>query len=56
VASALKVEIGSPVLAIMRVVRDQTGRAVEYIRASYRPDLYEFNLTMSHVSAGTKTK
>jgi GntR family transcriptional regulator len=56
VASALKVEIGSPVLAIMRVVRDQTGRAVEYIRASYRPDLYEFNLTMSQVSAGTKTK
>lgn len=47
VAPHLEVEIGSPLLAVSRVVRDQQDRPVEYIRALYRPDLYEFQMSMS---------
>lgn len=46
-AVQLEVEIGAPLLAVVRVMRDQSDRPVEHIRALYRPDLYEFQMSMS---------
>ena len=46
VAPLIGVEVGAPLLCIIRIVRDQTGRPVEYIRALYRPDRYEFEINL----------
>lgn len=43
-ARALNVEIGAALIAMTRVVRDDTGRAVEWLRALYRPDRYEYSV------------
>jgi len=48
-AEALEVEIGSPLLEVSRVVYDQNRRAVEYIRATYRPDRYRYTMRLSRV-------
>lgn len=55
VADLLGVEVGSALLCIKRVVRDENGAAVERIRALYRPDVYEFelNLTLGQGPDGT---
>ena len=37
---------GAPLLSISRVLRDQNDQPVEYIRALYRPDRYEFQISM----------
>jgi len=47
VGRLLDVEIGAPLLLIVRVVRDQKDRPVEYIRALYRPDRYEYQVSMT---------
>jgi len=47
VAGLLDIPAGSPLLAVKRVVFDQEDRPVEYIQALYRPDVYEYRLTMS---------
>lgn len=46
---ALEVEIGSPLLFLRRVVRDQDERPVEYIKALYRPDRYQHRMTLTRV-------
>jgi GntR family transcriptional regulator len=46
-AAALEASIGSPLLSIRRVVRDDKGRAVEYLQAVYRPDRYEYRMNLS---------
>ncbi|HEY8610429.1 MAG TPA: GntR family transcriptional regulator [Roseomonas sp.] len=50
VAEALQVEVGSALLYVRRQVRDARGRAVEYLQALYRPDLYEYHMGMRRVS------
>lgn len=52
VAPMLGVQVGAPLLAISRIVSDQDDRPVEYIRALYRPDLYEYRMTMSRKTGG----
>jgi GntR family transcriptional regulator len=54
VAPLLEVEVGSALLAVKRQVRDEKGRVVEYIEALYRPDLYEYEMSMLRV-AGTES-
>lgn len=49
VAGALAVHAGSPLIEVRRVVRDASGRPVEYIRALYRPDIYRFEMSMNRV-------
>lgn len=49
VASALCVHAGTPLIEVRRVVRAGSGRAVEYIRVLYRPDVYRFEMTMQRV-------
>lgn len=49
VARALGIQAGAPLLDVRRVVRDASGRAVEFIRALYRPDLYQFEMDLRRV-------
>lgn len=44
-AGPLEVPIGSPLLSLHRLVRDSSGRPVEYLIAAYRPDRYEYRTT-----------
>lgn len=52
VARALEVAVGSPLLSLRRVVRDATGRGVEYLSALYRPDLFRLDMTLTRVGTG----
>jgi GntR family transcriptional regulator len=52
VASALRVEIGSPLIALTRVVRDVDGRGVEHLSALYRPDMHAFHMELTRAGAG----
>lgn len=52
VARALDTGIGAPLLAIRRVVFDKGDRPVELISALYRPDRYQFRMTLSRVGDG----
>ena len=47
--SALKVNIGSPLIKVTRIVYDTNDRPVEYITIFYRPDHYQLNLDLSRV-------
>lgn len=44
VAGILNIPVGSPLIEVERVVRDDGGRPVQFIRILYRPDLYRFEL------------
>ncbi len=52
VAEALGVSVGAPLLALKRIVRDASGRGVEYLSALYRPDMFRLEMTLSRVGAG----
>lgn len=45
-AGILGIPVGSPLIEVERVVRDESGRPVQFIRVVYRPDLYRFEITM----------
>ncbi|WP_409743253.1 GntR family transcriptional regulator [Ferrovibrio sp.] len=49
VAPLLKTAIGAPLLRISRVVQDSAGRPVEYIVGLYRPDRYQFRMSLDRV-------
>jgi len=46
VAEALDVRSGSPLIELVRVVYDQSGRGVEHLHALYRPDRYAFEIDL----------
>ena len=46
VAELLDVPVGSALLSLHRVVRDESGRPVEWLHALYRPDRYEYRMNM----------
>ncbi|MCF6196487.1 MAG: GntR family transcriptional regulator [Emcibacter sp.] len=48
-ASALMVNIGSPLIKVTRIVYDSNDRPVEYITIYYRPDHYQLNLDLSRI-------
>lgn len=52
IAASLEVEIGSPLLAMTRVVYDAEGRGVEYLAALYRPDQYAFQMELTRTGLG----
>ncbi|AGI69079.1 transcriptional regulator [Octadecabacter antarcticus 307] len=52
VAEVLGVSIGSPLLSLDRVVRDASEQGVEYLSALYRPDMFQLEMSLSHVGAG----
>ncbi|MCW0235054.1 MAG: GntR family transcriptional regulator [Ferrovibrio sp.] len=49
VAPLLKTSIGAPLLRISRIVQDSHGRPVEYIIGLYRPDRYQFRMSLDRV-------
>lgn len=49
VAGLLAVEVGAPLLKITRTVDDQAGRPVEFITGLYRPDKYQYQMTLNRV-------
>jgi GntR family transcriptional regulator len=49
VSSALAIELGSPLLGIQRIVYDQDEQPVEFIKALYRPDRYQYRMMLSRV-------
>lgn len=51
-AQALEVNAGAPLLEVRRIARCADDRAVQYIRALYRPDLYHIEMSMTR-KAGT---
>jgi GntR family transcriptional regulator len=55
VAAALQVNVGSPLLELIRIVYDGKGRAVEHLHALYRPDRYSVAIELAR-SGGTKKK
>jgi GntR family transcriptional regulator len=55
VAEALDVRAGSPLIELVRVVSDQSGRAIEHLHALYRPDRYAFEMDLVR-SAATGAK
>jgi GntR family transcriptional regulator len=52
VARHLKVEVSAPLITLTRVVRNEDKRPIELIRAFYRPDKYEYRVTLSRDSGG----
>jgi GntR family transcriptional regulator len=46
VARALKIDTGSPLISLSRVVFDRDGRGVEHLHALYRPDRYSFQMEL----------
>jgi len=52
VAEALEISVGSPLLFVQRVVRDETGRGVEHLSALYRPDMFRLEMTLERVGEG----
>jgi GntR family transcriptional regulator len=52
VARHLKIEVSAPLITLTRVVRDEDKRPIELIRAFYRPDKYEYRVTLSRDSGG----
>ena len=53
-AAALKVEIGSPLISLTRVVYGADGRGIEHLTALYRPDMYAFHMEMVRSSHGVE--
>lgn len=52
-APLLNVQVGQPLIALTRTVRDETRRPTEYLNALYRPDQYEVRLSMSRDGTGS---
>jgi GntR family transcriptional regulator len=52
IAELLAVEVGSPLIAMTRIVLDDEGRGVEYLQALYRPDLHSFQMEMTRTGIG----
>jgi GntR family transcriptional regulator len=52
IAEMLQVEVGSPLIAMTRVVYDDEGAGVEYLSALYRPDLHTFQMEMTRTGTG----
>lgn len=46
IASALKIAPGSPLLKIVRIMRDDEGRAIQHIVAYYRPERFRYHMRM----------
>lgn len=52
VAKHLRIEVGAPLISMVRVMRNEDGRPVEVIQALYRPDKYEYRVNLSRDNGG----
>ena len=46
-ARLLNTDVGVALVDVRRIASDENGRAVEYTRAIYRPDRFQYQMTMS---------
>lgn len=46
-AQALEIHAGAPLLEVRRITRSANDRAIQYIRALYRPELYHIEMSMT---------
>jgi GntR family transcriptional regulator len=53
IARLLNVGIGSPLLAVTRVVRDEAARPVQLLRGLYRPDRYQYRMQLTRAGKDT---
>ena len=51
IAGALDVPVGSALLSLARVVRDEGGRGVEHLTAHYRPDRFQLSMSLERVGS-----
>ena len=49
VAHQLQIDVGSPLLAVTRLVRDVNDRPVQWLQGLYRPDRYQYEMQLSRV-------
>lgn len=49
-SNALGVPAGSPLIDVRRIVSDTDDRPVEFIKILYRPELYQFHMSMRRVT------
>lgn len=54
VAPLLDVSYGAALLAVTRLVRDGNGRAVQLLRGLYRPDRYEYRMSLDRTGDATR--
>lgn len=52
VADQLRIEVGTPLISMTRVMRDAKGRPVEAIHALYRADKYEYRVNLARDRGG----
>jgi len=52
VADLLRIDMGAPLISMMRVMRDAKGRPVELIHALYRADKYEYRVNLARDRGG----
>lgn len=52
-AKSLDVPAGSPLIDVRRIVYDTSDRPVEYIKILYRPEMYQFQMSMRRVERDT---
>jgi GntR family transcriptional regulator len=46
VADGLQLDLGSPLIALPRIVYDRSARGIEHLHALYRPDRYSFQFDL----------
>jgi GntR family transcriptional regulator len=51
VASRLKVGVGAPLLLMKRCVKDTSGKPAQYIEILYRPDRFEYRMSLTREQA-----
>lgn len=52
-AAALDIPAGAPLIDTRRTVFDTSGRPVEFVRVLYRPELYQYEVSMQRVQGKT---
>ena len=50
-ASRLKIGVGAPLLLMKRCVKDRDGKPVQYIEILYRPDRFEYRMSLTRDQA-----
>lgn len=56
VAAALRVEVGSALVAMTRTVFGADGKGVEHLSALYRPDMYRFHMELTRTGSGAERR
>ncbi|SLN65707.1 GntR family transcriptional regulator [Oceanibacterium hippocampi] len=49
VAQALDVVVGAPLISLVRIVYDSSGRGIEHLSALYRPDRFRLEMTLNRI-------